>query len=178
MKLRDLHPRRFFLDTWRASDAEAAERRATAGTAPGGSSLALFVFAVAAVSLTLQEYLGTPDTFFSILTFLDAPSFPVDHPTLHALLGWLSPPGGGALQLHLMRTGRLELWNLGYWALWRVFGFGVIPVLAVLIHPGMRLSDMGLSVRGFSEHAWVYGVLFAPVLMAVVAVSLADGVYA
>lgn len=173
MRLRDLHPRRFFLDTWRELDAGAAAARAEPGGAPG-AGVAAYIFVVVAVSLTLQEYLGGPQTFFKLLAFVDDPRAPLESPFLHSLVAWLRPEGGGSLYLFLEREGWLELWNLGYWALWRVFGFLVLPLLAVAVHPRLRLREMGFGVEGFARHAWVYGVLAAPVLVAVLVVSFTE----
>ncbi|MDD5309936.1 MAG: hypothetical protein PHU25_21675, partial [Deltaproteobacteria bacterium] len=169
LKLLDLHPRRFFLDVWREIDDEATQARREAG-GQGGTLLAAYIFAVVAVSLILQEYFGDRQTFFRIVRFVDDPLSPQLHPAAWALLGWLRPSGGTLLGF-MERGDYVELWNLCYWALWRVAGFLVIPALAVLAHPRMRFKDLGLSFRGMGRHAWIYVVLFVPVLVAVVAVS-------
>ena len=173
MRLADLHPRRFFLETWRDLDAEAVEVRDLTGKAPD-AGIAAYIFVVVAVSLTLQEYLGDPQTFFRLLAFVDDPRAPLESPFLHMLVGWLRPEGGGMLYLQLERGGWLELWNLAYWALWRVVGFLVLPLIAVAIHPRLRLREMGFRTTGFARHAWVYGVLLAPVLLAVLTVSFTE----
>lgn len=172
MRLADLHPRRFFLETWRAIDAEAAEERSKAGAGRDGG-IAAYIFVIVAVSLTLQhpDYLGGAEAFFRLLAFIDCPRAPLESPHLHALVGWLRPEGGGSLYLHLHRGGWLELWNLGYWALWRVFGFFVLPLIAIAVHPRLRLREMGFSVAGFGRHIRLYVVLTVPVLAAVVVVS-------
>jgi membrane protease YdiL (CAAX protease family) len=173
LQLRDLHPRRFFLETWRELDAGAIEARGPSGRAPG-AGIAAYVFVVVAVSLTLQEYLGGPQTFFRLLALIDDPKTPLESPFLFSLVGWLRPEGGGMLYLRLEQGGRLELWNLAYWALWRVFGFLVLPLVAVAIHPRLRFREMGFGFSGFARHAWIYGVLLAPVLVAVLIVSFTE----
>jgi membrane protease YdiL (CAAX protease family) len=172
LRLGELHPRRFFLDAWREVDAEVAAR----GPASARDALlAAYVFVVVAVSLILQEYFGGPDTFYEILTFVDDPVSKARHPIAWAIAAAaLRPDGGGSAQLALVASGHYELWNLAYWASWRVIGFLVIPAIAVAAHPGLRFADTGLSARGFSRHVWLYGVLFLPVLVAVIAVSFTE----
>ena len=57
MRLRDLHPRRFFFDAWRELDREAVAFRAGATDAELGKEArkALYLFVVVAVSLTVQD---------------------------------------------------------------------------------------------------------------------------
>ena len=83
-------------------------------------------------------------------------------------------PETGSLYYYIIGTGYEELWRLGYWAIWRVLGFLIIPAIAVAVHPGMRFGETGLSLKGFSKHVWVYGVLFVPVLIAVIIVSFTE----
>ncbi len=176
MKISDLHPRRFFLDTWRELDVEAAAQRASVGAGQRTSDalVTVYVFTVVAISLTLQEYFGGPTTFFELVRFVDDPTAPIRHPDLYSLVAWMRPEGGGTLFAQLDRGGRLELWHLGYWASWRVLGFGVIPLLAAAVHPRIGLSGLGLTFDGFARHLWVYGVLFVPVLVAVIIVSFTE----
>jgi membrane protease YdiL (CAAX protease family) len=175
LQFRDLHPRRFFLDAWRDLDAEATAHRASGAASTGDSLLAVYIFAVVAISLILQEYFGGPDSFYALLTFVDDPTSPARAPIRYALVAaLLKPAGGGSTQLALITGGYYELWNLAYWATWRVIGFLVIPAIAVAVHPRLKFADTGLSARGFSKHVWLYGVLFVPVLIAVIIVSFTD----
>lgn len=64
-----------------------------------------------------------------------------------------------------------ELNSFAYWSLWRFLGYAVIPAVAVVLAPGMRLRDCGISFRGFFQHMWIYGVLFVIVLVMVVFIS-------
>jgi membrane protease YdiL (CAAX protease family) len=170
VKLRDLNP----LEVWRDIDREAARHRAETADPLSDVLLAMYIFAIVAVSLTLQDYFGGPDTFFSIIGFIDNPFNQGAHPVLYSLVGWLAPDDGSSLYLHLDESGYLDLWNLGYWAVWRVFGFLVLPLIAVAVHPRLRKQQLGLSFAGFSRHVWIYGVLFVPVLIAVVIVSFTE----
>jgi membrane protease YdiL (CAAX protease family) len=128
---------------------------------------------VVAVSLVLQEYLGDRYTFAKIVQFIDDPFSPDLYPALHSLVGWLAP-ADRSLYEYLLATGYYDLALLSYWASWRVVGFLIIPALAVALHPGLRRRPLGLSLRGFKDHIWIYGALFVPVLVAVFAVSFTE----
>lgn len=65
--------------------------------------------------------------------------------------------------------------EFGYWVSWRVVGFFLIPLLVVLLLPGERVRDYGLSVKGLGDHLWIYLVLFGIVLPAVIVVSYTPG---
>ncbi len=65
-----------------------------------------------------------------------------------------------------------ELWGYAWWSGARVLGYVVVPVIAwKLLFPRDRILDMGLRLRGFFQHAWVYALCLFIVLgaMAVVA---------
>jgi hypothetical protein len=65
-KLPELHPRRFFLETWREVDREAAAARARREELGLGYDYRPMVaYLVAAVVLTFQEYFGDRVTFNS-----------------------------------------------------------------------------------------------------------------
>ena len=176
MQLRDLHPRRFFIESWRDIDAEATEYRASSGNKGGDLLRAIYVFAVVAISLILMddEYLGGQAAFLKILDFIDDANSSQTSPFLFALVGWLKPDDGTSIYSAIIQSGYFELWSLGYWASWRVIGFLIIPVIAVIAHPKMKLGESGLSFKGFSKHAWVYGVLFLPVLAMVIILSFTE----
>ena len=154
-RLSELHPRRFFLETWRAIDQEAATERAAH---PGYDSRPLIAFVLGAVCLTLMEYFGSS---------YDLPQ----------LIGLLRGDGNGALARLADRLADSQFYRLfkqGYWALWRVFGYFVVPALTVKLVFRERLRDHGLNPRGFTEHLWIYLVAFCFVLVLVVAVSFTD----
>ncbi len=65
--------------------------------------------------------------------------------------------------------------EFGYWVGWRVVGFFLIPLLVVLLLPGERVRDYGLSTKGLREHMWVYLALLSIVLPAVIVVSYTPG---
>jgi membrane protease YdiL (CAAX protease family) len=63
-----------------------------------------------------------------------------------------------------------ELRGFAWWSLWRLAGYVLIPML-VLACLGERIRDYHISLRGFFRHLWVYALLFAAVLPAVLAAS-------
>jgi membrane protease YdiL (CAAX protease family) len=71
----------------------------------------------------------------------------------------------------LARGHHGELLGFAWWTFWRVFGYVVVPVVAILALPGERLRDYYLSARGFVGKLWIYLGLFAIVLPAVVIAS-------
>jgi membrane protease YdiL (CAAX protease family) len=167
----------FFFDPWRELDAEAASYRSGegAGLFTKDALLLAYIFAVVAISLVLQEYLGGEKAFYALLSFVDDPTSPILYPVPYAIAAAVfKPAGGGSAVLALVASEHWELWNLTYWATWRVIGLLVIPVFAVAAHPRLKFADTGLSARGFSRHVWLYGVLFVPVLIVVIIVSFTD----
>ncbi len=171
MNLRDLHPKRFFIDGWREIDREAIDYRAkSAKTGRGDSFLAVYIFVVVAICLILLKYLGKGSVFFEMVHFIDHPDSAQTDPFLFSLVGWLRPETT-TLYEYITQGGYKELWRLGYWASWRVLGYFVIPLIAIALHPRLRKAPMGLSFKGMGRHIWIYVVLFIPVLVAVFAVS-------
>jgi membrane protease YdiL (CAAX protease family) len=151
-RLSELHPRRFFLETWRAIDEEAARERARS---PGYDARPLISFVVGAICLTLMQYFGSSYDLTALVDRMESdPSGP-----LAPLAGWLGDSRFYSLFQH------------GYWALWRVFGYFVVPALTVKLVFRERLRDHGLNTRGFFEHLWIYLVCFGAVLILVVAAS-------
>jgi uncharacterized protein len=134
--------RRWTWDEWQLIHAEYAP--VDPGAARRLDARPLVVLVVALVSLTLMYYYGDRDTFGRIWPR------PVDSAWIHS---------------------RYELTSFAWWSGWRVAGYIPLPLVTIWLLPGERLRDYGLSVRGFSRHAWVYVALFLAVLPFVVAVS-------
>jgi membrane protease YdiL (CAAX protease family) len=101
----------------------------------------LMVLVTVAAALTLQEYLGGHDTYERL--------FP---PGPHNGQSW-------------------ELLGYAWWSGWRVFGYVIVPMLVLRCLPGQRIRDYHVSPRGFFRHLWIYGLLFAAVLPAVLFAS-------
>ncbi len=151
-RLSELHPRRFFLETWRAIDEEAAQERAAH---PGYDARPLIAFAVGAVCLTLMQYFGSSYDLLRLISLMRGDGTgPLD-----------------SLADRLVESQFYQLFKHGYWALWRVLGYFVVPALTVKLVFRERLRDHGLNTRGFFEHLWIYIVCFSIVLVLVVAVS-------
>ncbi|MGE0868961.1 MAG: CPBP family intramembrane glutamic endopeptidase [Kofleriaceae bacterium] len=125
---------------WRAIDRETQRDPAAAGTT---STTVLAIMITVAVSLTLQEYIGSNDWF--------------DRNVL----------GRG------YRGEYRELLGFAWWSGWRVFGYVVMPILVIIALPGERLRDYHVSFRGFTKHVWVYVGLFALFLPFLLYVSTA-----
>lgn len=166
-KLQELNPKRFFYDTWKEIDREAAAERAAREAAgkTGYDWRPLVVFATGAVFLALMEYFGHA-------------------PTLHAIVGAFprAEDGDGFFDV-LQRSAFWEppfpnrprgLTDFVWWSGWRVLGFFLLPAIVVKLVLRERLSDYGLSTAGFLRHAWIYVVFFGIVLVAVVVVSFEE----
>jgi len=141
----------FFRDTWRAVDAEAtAERSARTGEMDLRPAACL---CITAVVLTLQEYWGGRQLFDSVI-----------RPWLREL------DATGHTWVKIARYD--ELYGYGWWALTRIVGYVFIPFpLWKLFFPQDSLLDMGLRVKGFMGHVWIYGLCLAFVLPAMVLVA-------
>ncbi|MBN2715217.1 MAG: CPBP family intramembrane metalloprotease [Deltaproteobacteria bacterium] len=169
LHLTDLHPRRFFLETWRSIDDDViAFRNDHAGKSD--ASTAAYVFIVAAICLTLSDinYLGGQGAFVSFTLFFDDPATPEQHPLLWSIFGWLKP----ATPYYLSRW--YELFQLGYWTAVKLIAYLLIPSIAIAVHPRLSFKNVGLRTDGLGSHLLVYAVLFIPVLLAVVAVSFSE----
>ena len=152
--LGDLWPRRFFLDSWRVLDTEAArEREERAASGAGHDWRPLVALVIGALCLTAMEYFGHRPTFHTIVdAFAKADG---------EESGWMA----------FRRSPFFELYTYAYWSGWRVLGYFVIPALVVKWGFRAPLRDYGLETRGFSKHLWVYGIFYCIVLVGVVAVS-------
>jgi hypothetical protein len=144
---------RLFRSTWKELDDDATKWRAALAL-EGGMDLRPFVaLAMCALILTLQEYYGGRAYFDQSI-----------HP-------WLVK-----LQVKHPRAIKLakydELYGFGWWVATRVGGYTVLPFGAwKLCFPRDSLLDMGLRLRGFFQHIWIYGAFLAVVLPLVLIVS-------
>ncbi len=87
------------------------------------------------------------------------------------------------LQEYLGDRGQFERWFLGtrdryhelkgfaWWSGWRVLGYVVMPIIAILCMPGQRLRDYHVSLRGLFSHFWIYLLMFSLILPAVIEAS-------
>lgn len=174
-KLPELHPRRFFLETWMEADRRAAMARALRAPIhdehgnvqrPGRFDWRpVMAYLSLAVILTLQEYFGDRGTFYRlrdrgwVIDWGGGPNGPATHHVqIFGPLRWLDSAQWG------------ELYALAYWVFTRAAGYLVIPVVLIWLW-GERVRDYGFRIKGFLEHAWMYALFFGIVLVAVVLVS-------
>ncbi len=152
-KLAQLHPRHFFLDTWRQMDREAAlEREQRAESGKGYDFRPLVALLLGAVCLSLMEYFGGSRALYDLLEKLRNGSEP------------------DSLWHTLPNSPFFGLVRYVWWSGWRVLGYMAIPIVAIWIMRG-RVRDHGLATKGFWEHAWIYGLAYLVVLVCVVVVS-------
>ncbi len=156
--LRELHPRRFFLETWRAIDEDAKAERAS-GDRYDLRPLAVLVFA--SVCLTFNFYVGKEEGFRAFVEWRVAADGPGS--IWHAALRWAPEPPPYA-----------DLIYRYWWAGIRVVGYMLVPMAFARFALGGRLRDYGFAATGLREHAPTYGLAFAVVLACVVAVSFSD----
>ena len=152
IRLADLHPKRFFLDTWRQQDEIAWHERAE--HSPSFDYRPLVALGLAAVCLTLMEYFGSGYQLGDALRSFD--------------------PSQGKHDSWSWQLRRWRFYNLleyGYWSGCRVLGYFVLPALVVRWVFRQRLRDYGLNLHGLAEHAWLYALFYLVVLALVVLVS-------
>jgi membrane protease YdiL (CAAX protease family) len=152
----ELHPRRFFLETWRAVDAEAAAERSERGEPSSYDYRPLIALAVGAVCLTVMEYFGVSAQFIKLVDRAAAG----ESGTSWTELAW-----------ELRDSKFYRLIQYVWWAGFRVLGYFIVPALTVKLVFRENLREYGLRTQGFSEHAWIYGLFYCVVLVCVVGVS-------
>jgi membrane protease YdiL (CAAX protease family) len=142
-----------FRGTWRELDDEATRLRGVAAAEARVDLRPLVAMAMCALILTLQEYYG---------------GRPYYDQTVRPLLA--------QLEAHHPRLVKLwkydELYGFGWWVFTRVFGYVGVPFpVWKICFPRDSLLDMGLRVRGFFQHAWIYLVFLGVVVPLLLLVS-------
>lgn len=145
----ELHPRAFFLESWRAIDDEAAREREVQ---TGYDYRPLIAFTLGAACLTAMEYWGHTPTYRALLDRFDSGDGD----------NWVS---------RLRGSGWLELSDFAWWSGCRVLGYFLVPALVIRFGFRERVRDYGLETKNFREHAWMYGLAYLVVLVCVTAVS-------
>jgi membrane protease YdiL (CAAX protease family) len=141
----------FFRDTWRQADAEAtAARNARTGEM---DLRPIACFCITAIVLTLQEYYGGRQLYDT---------------TIRPWLRELEAAGHTGLA-----TARYdELYGYAWWSFSRIAGYVLIPFpIWKLLFRQDSLLDMGLRLKGFMSHLWIYGLCLAFVMPAMVLVA-------
>jgi membrane protease YdiL (CAAX protease family) len=144
----------FFRKTWRELDLEAQRDRGRLLAAGGFDLRPAVMLGMAAIILTLQEYYGGRSTYDEVIRPWLAKQELVHH---HA-------------RIKLAKYD--ELYGYAWWGFSRFAGYVLIPFpVYKFIFPKDNLLDMGLRVRGFREHAWIYILCLSLVLPALWLVS-------
>ncbi len=65
-----------------------------------------------------------------------------------------------------------DLKGFAWWSGWRVLGYVIIPCIAIACLPGVRIRDFHVTLRGFVGHLWIYLLMFALILPAVIEASM------
>jgi membrane protease YdiL (CAAX protease family) len=151
--LSQLHPRRFFLETWRQVDLQSASERERVTRYDYRPLIAL---ATAAACLTLMEYLGSSRHFFRIVDRVVLS----DNANIANLAIALQEWKFFALVHHL------------WWCFWRVICYFLLPALVVRLGFRSRLRDYGLTFKGMGSHLWLWGLCYLPMLAIIVVASL------
>lgn len=151
---------RMFGKTWRELDAEAAAaRKLDEEQGAPWDSRPLVAMVLMAFILGVHEYYGGR-------TF----SVQVVRPFL-ASIGEKLASVDNPDPLRLRKYD--ELWYYGYWVFSRVAGYLLPFPIWKLLYPKDSLLDMGLRIRGFFKHAWIYGLFLAVVIPAMLVVAQA-----
>jgi membrane protease YdiL (CAAX protease family) len=142
----------FFRDTWKRLDEEARAYRIETVPGPDTYLRPAACMVIAAIVLTLQEYYGGralyDQSFRPLLVEFEA---------------------SGHTWLKLAKYD--EFYGYCWWVLARVTGYVLVPLpLWKILFPKDSLLDMGLRVRGFFSHIWIYGLcllIVGPVMLLV-----------
>jgi membrane protease YdiL (CAAX protease family) len=143
----------FFRKTWTEIDAESRAIRAAEVDDTRANQRPAVAFLVMALVLTLQEYYGGRSFYEGVI-----------RPYLELLRD------SGATWVPLARYD--ELFSYAWWSAARVLGYVFVPLAFwKVLFPKDKILDMGLRVKGFWSHAWIYLLCLVVVLgaMAVVA---------
>jgi membrane protease YdiL (CAAX protease family) len=147
----------FFGNTWRELDVVAHEHQRKTLVSGTYDKRPAVLFVITALVLTLQEYYGGREFYET---------------HLRGLLYDVERSGSFFAQwVNIKRYN--ELYSYGWWAFTRVFGYVVMPMaIWKIVFRKDSLLDMGLRIKGFSKHAWIYLLCLGVVLPAVYIVSL------
>lgn len=143
----------FFRSTWRELDEEAQLERQKILQSGKVDLRPALMFVVAGVVLTMQEYYGGRGTYDQFIRPWLA-KLNAAHPTIVKLPKYD------------------ELYGYAWWSLTRVVGYVFVPFAVYkACFPKDSLLDLGLRLRGFRQHAWIYGVCLAVVVPSMLLVA-------
>ncbi len=139
-----------FKSTWKELDEEA---RAHARIATGTDYRPAVSLVLLAVTLSIQEYYGGRSFYRSSLEPL--------------LQTW---EAGGHAWLKVSTYG--SLYSYAWWVTARILGYAIAPLVVwKLLFRNDSILDMGLRVKGFVSHLWIYGLCLAVVFGAMAILS-------
>lgn len=148
-----------FRSTWRELDEDAQLHRGEV-LASGKTDLRPFVgLSLCAVILTMQEYYGQRIGVGGGRSFFED--------TVHP---WLMQTAIRHPRIQALKYE--ELYGFAWWAGTRVLGYSIVPFAVWKIaFRRDSLLDLGLRIRGFWKHTWIYALSLVIVLPAVWLVS-------
>lgn len=146
-KVAFLHPRNFFLATWRELDAEAETERRARADAGRYDHRPMIALVVGAVCLAIMEYFGHTVHFNELVETTDP---------------------------ELRESQWFGLMGFGWWSFFRVLGYFIVPALVAVFVFREPLRDHGLETKGFLEHAWIYALSFVVVFLCVAVLARND----
>ncbi len=137
-----------FRGWWREADEEATRFRSQLSAEGRVDNRPLACLLITAIILTLQEYYGGRQFYDSLIR-----------------------PALSEYQAEGHTWIKFKKWDEFYGYVWwsgtRIAGYTIIPFgIWKLLFPKDSLLDMGLRVRGFISHIWIYGVCFLIVVAA------------
>lgn len=141
----------FFRKTWRELDEDAQRSRAEILERGEIDKRPFVALVLCALVLTMQEYYGGRTYFDQVIG------------------PWLSKADAGHPWIKWQRYD--ELWGYAWWAGTRIFGYTLPFVVWKIAFRKDSLRDLGLRLKGFFDHAWIYGLFLAVVLPAMLVVS-------
>ncbi len=153
-------PRRSILGTIRSVIAETDQQcRVELDTRPGLDGKTVIVMITAMVIICAQEYFfasGDVRHVADVLRFFGAEQAATDFDD------WR------------LKSENYEIARLSYWGIARVVTFMLIPMLVIKFVLREPIRDYGTHVRGIRSSLWVYAVMFAVMVPAVLIFSQTD----
>ncbi len=139
-----------FRTTWREIDEEA---RAYARIETGTNYRPAVSLVLLSLTLSIQEYYGGR-TFY--------------HMSIEPLLQSWEAGGTTWLKMSLYT----ELYSYAWWVFARVLGYAIVPLVVwKILFRHDSILDMGLRVKGFLSHLWIYGLCLLVVFFAMALLS-------
>jgi len=139
-----------FRDTWREIDEEA---RAHARQQAGPNYRPMVSLVLLALTLSIQEYYGGRAFF---------------HQSIEPVLASLVARGHTWLRLDKYT----ELYSYGWWVTARILGYTAAPLIVwKTLFREDSILDMGLRVKGFFSHLWIYALCLGVVFFAMAILS-------